>query len=109
MKNHPKRMVYWGCNGFDGQGHLHTHLLVKVPLETEIERFQGVCRESWTKVVGKNGEVFFSTNDTGVFGPKDRESIVSYTTLPRHSGFDDEGLDTTSVVVSHNYYEMTTK
>ena len=102
-KNHGKRMVYFGCSGFDGNRHLHTHLLVKVPNETKIMGFRGVCEESFTRVVGK-GEVYFSSNEKDYFDKTDRENIVSYTTLTRHLGLDDTGLlDTSSIVISNNY------
>ena len=101
--NYGKRMVYFGCMGFDGQTHLHTHLLVKVPLEWKREGFRGGFEESFGKVVDK-GKVFFSTNDKNYFDDTDRENIVSYTTLTRHLGLDDTGLlDTSSIVISNNY------
>ena len=101
--NSNKRMVYFGCSGFDGNRHLHTHLLVKVPNETKITGFRGVCEQSFRRVVDK-GEVFFSSNEKNYLDKTDRENIVSYTTLHRHLGLDDTGLlDTSSIVISNNY------
>ena len=104
-KNYGKRMVFFGCSGFDGNRHLHTHLLIKVPNETKIMGFRGVCEESFTRVVEK-GEVFFSSNEKNYLDETDKDNIVSYTTLPRHLGIDERGLDTSSIVISNNYEMM---
>ncbi len=113
--NSNKRMVYFGCSGFDGQKHLHTHLLIKVPLEWKRREFEGVFEESFRSVgegdrvrrKGKyrfRGKVYFSPNDKGFFDKTDTENIVSYTTLHRHLGLDNRGLlDTSSIVFSNNY------
>ena len=104
-KNYGKRMVFFGCSGFDGNRHLHTHLLVKVPNETEMDGFRGVCEDSFTRVVDK-GEVYLSSNKKNYLDETDKDNIVSYTTLHRHLGTDEMGLDTSSIVISTNYEMM---
>ena len=100
-----KWMVFFGCSGFDGNRHLHTHLLVKVPNETEMDGFRGVCEDSFTRVVDE-GEVYFSSNKKNYLDETDKDNIVSYTTLHRHLGTDERGLDTSSIVISNNYEMM---
>ena len=80
-------------------------LLVKVPNETEMDGFRGVCEDSFTRVVDK-GEVYLSSNKKNHLDETDRDNIVSYTTLPRHLWIDERDLDTSSIVISNNYEMM---
>ena len=120
-KNKMKRMVFWGCNGFDSGNHLHTHLLVKVPRGWKTSRkngigFEKVIRDCFSRVckgyrLTRNekkrfdGEVFFTKDDRGSFDIEDKGNSVSYPLRYRHLSFDEYGLDTSSIVESHNSYE----
>ena len=94
-----RRMVWFGCMGYDTQDLLHIHLNVQTPLDWNTGRFRVECRESFSRLV-ENGEVHFSVSD---FTERDRQNMVDYTTKFGHLGTDESGLlDTSSVVVSRN-------
>jgi hypothetical protein len=119
------RPLYIGCCGVDGQKHLHTHLLIKLPGGTDLDRFERICEDSFKKVgedfrLSKLEEVSVYQEKwwTRPFGGRvhletppgnrsDQDGVVIYTTLPRHLQWVENGLDTSSVVISRNYGTMT--
>lgn len=97
-----RRMAYFGCSGYNEQNQLHTHLLVKVPLEwnteTRMKNFRYLVGKVFSNVGGKDFDFQVIGNTD-----KDRNNVIRYTTENRHLSIDNVGQLGCSIITSPNY------
>ena len=115
------RMVRFGVQGIDGNGHLHSHHLISFPHDWMKERFIKCVDEVWSKVIS-GGTVTVQSNSTEIldrhrreralrdndqlitdeFTDVDKKKMVSY--LLKHLEVTETGsLDTSVVELSQTF------
>ena len=103
-----KSTPYSISNPLRDERHLHSHLLIDLPLGVEIDRFIDVCETMFGRVLNKttfqvyrDKMVHTSIDDLDVQGV---HQVTDYIVQERHIGKDESGLlDSGNVVISRNW------